>query len=95
MVFDELVSDTGEVERRLHERFAGFRVHPSREFFRIPVREGVRALQEESRSFRVDYGTLTKRIEILSEMRELHGHYLKPEIVGVAIVQLPDVCLSK
>ncbi|MDZ7969847.1 MAG: GIY-YIG nuclease family protein [Nostoc sp. DedSLP03] len=46
VIYDELVSECELVERKLHQRFAAYRVSSDREFFRIPVREAVRALQE-------------------------------------------------
>ena len=65
VVWDELVSDCQEVERRLHERSSEYRVNRAREFFRIPVREAVRALQQEAQTFRVEPSSLTNRWEIL------------------------------
>lgn len=92
VVYDELVSNCEEVEARLHARFAGYRVSAAREFFRIPVREAIRALQEEARAFRVGDVALSNRKEILQVLRLKYPEYLKSDITAVAIVQLPDVC---
>lgn len=92
VVWDELVSDCQEVERRLHERFSKYRVNRAREFFRIPVREAVRALQQEAQPFRVKPSSLTNRREILDDLRAKYADYLRPDIVAAAIIQLPGVC---
>ena len=92
VVYDELVSDAAKVESRLQSRFEGYRVHSAREFFRIPVREAVRALQEEARHFSLNETALANRVEILPQLKSRHERYLKPDIAGVAIVHLPDVC---
>lgn len=92
VIYDELVSDCQVVEERLHERFSGYRVNRAREFFRIPVSEAVRALQQEAQPFRVEVSSLTNRIEILADLRAKYADYLKPDIVATAIVQMPGVC---
>jgi hypothetical protein len=92
VVYDELVSDCQLVESRLHQRFAGYRVSPDREFFRIPVREAIRALQEEAAVYSVCGAALSNRVEILPSLEQKYREYLKPDIFAVAVVQLPDVC---
>jgi hypothetical protein len=92
VVYDELVSDCEEVERRLHTRFAGYRVNRNREFFRIPIKEAVKALQQEAAAFRVLSDTPTDRVEIFEELRDKYSSWLKPDIISAAIVQLPHVC---
>jgi T5orf172 domain len=92
VVYDELVSDCELVESRLHERFSGYRVSSGREFFRVPVREAVRALQEEAAIHSIQEAKLHNRIEILPALKQKYDKYLKPDIVGVEIIQLPDVC---
>src|SRR6185312_6931432 len=48
VVYDELVSDCGLVESKMHARFANFREVGDREFFRMPVKLAVRPLREEA-----------------------------------------------
>jgi hypothetical protein len=92
VIYDELVSDCQAVESAIHERLAGYRVTDDREFFRVPVKEAIRTLQEEASEHVVDPHFLKRRVEILPALRQIYGNYLKPDIVSVAIVQPPGVC---
>ncbi|SMO89149.1 hypothetical protein SAMN06273567_106151 [Geodermatophilus aquaeductus] len=92
VVYDELVSDPREVERRIHERFKAYRVEDRRGFFRIPVKAAVVALQYGARDFPVapDEG---ERAEILSQLHIRYRYWIKYGIVSVAIVQLAGAVL--
>jgi hypothetical protein len=92
VIYDELVSDCGEVEAAIHRRLASYRVSDDREFFRIPVKEAIRILQEEAAGFRVNPLALKRRVEILDPLKEIYRGYLKSDIISVAIVQPPGVC---
>lgn len=92
VIYDELVSDCNAVEDAVHRRLAGYRVSDDREFFRVPVKEAIRTLQEEAARYRVNPLNLKRRVEILSVLKDLYRGYLKPDIVSVAIVQPPGVC---
>lgn len=92
VVYDELVSECELVERKLHQRFAAYRVSSDREFFRIPVREAVRALQEEAAICKISDSVLLNQVEVLPQLKQYYSKYLKPDIASVAIVQLSDVC---
>ena len=92
VVYDELVSDCEEVENRLHMRFDGYRVNAAREFFHVPVREAIRALQDEALAFKVNAPALSNRMEILPALKAKYPRYLKPDIFAVSIVQPPGVC---
>src|ERR1035438_1446002 len=46
VVYDQLVGDCQAVEDALHERFAAARASVSKEFFRVPSKEAILALQE-------------------------------------------------
>jgi len=89
VLYDELVEDCYEVERRLHEQFAGYRVAKDREFFRVPPKEAIRALQEEASKSKVTRPL--ERVSILNELRDKYPGSLKPDITDIEIVQLPDV----
>ncbi len=92
VIYDELVSDCNAVESAIHNRLAGYRVSDDREFFRIPVKEAIKTLQEESAAYRVTNLVLKRRVEILPALKEIYRGYLKPDIISVAIVQPPGVC---
>lgn len=92
VIYDEIVSDSEIVEHRLHQRFAGYRVSPNREFFRIPVKEAVKALREEARHFQISPLTIPERLEVLPQLQRRFLTVLKPDIVSAAIVQYSDIC---
>ncbi|MBG1267185.1 GIY-YIG nuclease family protein [Nostoc sp. WHI] len=92
VVYDELVSECELVESKLHQRFAAYRVSSDREFFRIPVRDAVRALQEEAAIYKISDSVLSNQVEVLPQLKHYYSKYLKLDIASVAIVQLVDVC---
>ena len=92
VIYDEIVSDCEEVEHRLHQRFAGYRVSPNREFFRVPVKEAIKALREEAQHFQISPLTIPERVEVLPQLKRRFSTLLKPDIVAVAIVQYSDIC---
>jgi hypothetical protein len=93
VVYDELVNDCKEVERRMHKRFEGYRVKDDREFFRVRVKNAVRALHEEAANFLIKESEFTNRVEILDLLRAKFGDDLQPDLVSVSIIQFPEVCL--
>ena len=92
VLYDDLVTDCNAVEAAIHRRLAGYRVSEDREFFRIPVKEAIRTLQEEAAACRVNPLALKRRVEILPTLKEIYRGYLKPDIISAAIVQPPGVC---
>jgi hypothetical protein len=89
VLYDELVNDCQAVEWCLHEQFADYRVAKDREFFRVPPKEAIRALQAEAAKSKVTRPL--DRVSILEDLRRKYSNALKPEITAVEIVQLPDV----
>lgn len=71
VVYDELVTDCKFVETRLHQRFDDYRCQPNREFFRIPIREAIRGLMEESAGFIVPRIGANSGVEILPDLRKV------------------------
>ncbi len=92
VLYDELVTDCEEVERRLHAIFDGYRHADDREFFHVPPKQAIQALQRIAGEFRVADAALTNRVEILDALRAKHGDIFADDLVSVAIVQLTDVC---
>jgi hypothetical protein len=90
LVYDELVSDCRAVERHLHERFGAHRVNRKREFFRVPVRQAIAALQDEARAYPV-VPRLEDRQDILPRLEQRFRRWLRPDLVGTYIVQAGDL----
>ncbi|MBD2436455.1 GIY-YIG nuclease family protein [Nostoc sp. FACHB-110] len=97
VVHEEFVSDCVAVEKRLHKMFSDYRINPNREFFRIPLKEAVRALQQVANVYRVannqpiEYNSV-QAVEILPRLQHLYPKYLKPEIKSVQMIQRDDIC---
>jgi hypothetical protein len=51
VIYDEIVADAKQVEDLLHARFSEYRTKKNKEFFQIPPKEAIRALQEMARRF--------------------------------------------
>ena len=53
VLYDELVADAEQVERLLHMRFSAYQTKKNKEFFQIPPKEVIKALQEMTLTFPV------------------------------------------
>lgn len=97
VVYEEHVSDCRAVEQRLHQIFVAYRINPNREFFRIPLKEAIRALQQVASEFKVS-GTQrasyqsAQAVEIFPRLYTKYSNYLRPEIKSVMMVQRDGVC---
>jgi T5orf172 domain len=87
LVYDELVSDCRAVERHLHKRFAAYRVNRRREFFRVPVREAIAALQEEAKAYPVT-PRAEERLDILPQLERRFRRWLHTDLIGAYIIQV-------
>ena len=92
VIYDELVSNCEAVEKMLHQRFAGYRVNKSREFFRIPIKEAIKGLQNEAKNFPIGDIEDSQKVEILPQLEAIYKNYLKPDIKSVKIIHLDNVC---
>jgi hypothetical protein len=91
LVYDELVSDCRAVERHLHERFAAYRVNKKREFFRVPVRQAIAALQEEAKAYLPVTPRAEERLDVLPQLEHRFRRWLRTDLVGVYIIQVGDL----
>lgn len=98
VIHEEYVTDCEVVESQLQDHFAPFRIHPKREFYRIPIKDAVRALTETAIKYRApshfepDYEP-SQAIEISHRLRLKYGTYVRPEIASVKIVHKDLTCL--
>lgn len=90
VVYDELVSDCGLVESKMHERFSNFREAGDREFFRMPVKIAVRGLREEAGPYLVPESALQIRCEILTKLHHKFPKCLARNLTSVAVIQVTD-----
>jgi hypothetical protein len=92
VVYDELVSNCKEVEKRLHKKFSAYRVNRNREFFNIPIKEAIKALQKEAAGYPIQQIKSSQEVEMLPQLQERYKTYLKPDIVSTKLVQLESLC---
>jgi hypothetical protein len=93
VIYDELVSDAERVEAILHERFDSFRVNRSKEFFTVPSKDAIRALQEVAMTYQVSPTAPRMVVNLLPHFVSRFSAYLDPRIVAIRFVQLPDAYL--
>lgn len=91
VVYDELVTDSAFVEKRLHKRFDDYRYQPNREFFQIPIREAIRGLMEESIGFLIPRIGANCGVEILPDLKKKYPRYLKPDFHSIKITHSDGV----
>lgn len=90
VVCEEFVSDCDTVERRLHQMFSACRINPNREFFRVPLKEAVRALHEVAAEF--GESETLRGAEMLPQLQLKYAAYLKPDIKSVKMLQRDGLC---
>lgn len=56
VAYAERVSDCDKVERLLHDKLSAVRVNPNREFFRLSVRDAIKAVLEVAAPYKLDEG---------------------------------------
>ena len=91
LIYDELVADCEKAEHELHERFADKRVRKSKEFFRVSAKEAVLAIQEIARRHPVPNDVDCIRVPILPDVQQRFGLAVRPDLVEVNLVQMPEV----
>jgi hypothetical protein len=90
VVCEEFVSDCDTVERRLHQTFDAYRVNPKKEFFKVPLKEAVRALHQVAAEFKGS--EIPRGAEMLPQLQLKYAAYLKPEIKSVRMLQKEGLC---
>ena len=89
LAFEVLSDDCTTFESRFHDTLDDFRVSTNREFFRYPLDRAISLLQELHTPPK---SPTTKYVaeDILERIREQYADWLRPDIVGVSIVQSDD-----
>ena len=92
VLYDEMVSDAKKVEDILHNRFIAFRAKRNKEFFRMPPKEAIMALQEIAKQFPVPTDIITLRVELLSHFKRYFKDYIDPLIISIDLILMPGLC---
>ncbi len=95
IIYDEIVSDADRAEAAIHELLAASRVNRAREFFRIDIRNAIKAVQQICKSFPVDEESEAVSVEVLPLLEVRMRRWLRRELVAVAFVQFSDLCLLR
>ncbi|WP_121685941.1 GIY-YIG nuclease family protein [Micromonospora sp. BL1] len=90
VAYEELVSDCGAVEQLLHQRFAEWRVNSRREFFRIPLKDAIVALQQAAEMHPID-ATHEEKVDILPQLESRLRRWLRRDLVALHISVVQDI----
>jgi T5orf172 domain len=89
VAFELFAENHEELEQKLHEHLAEFRVAGNREFFRYPLRLAIQQLQELSSPPQESSSAYCAE-SIFQKLSEKYKAWLKPTIVDVRIVQTQE-----
>jgi T5orf172 domain len=92
LLYDELVSDTKQVEALLHSRFADYRVKRNKEYFQMPPTAAIKALQEVATRFVVPPKTPVLVADLWPHFQQHFSGFLAPNIKGIRLLQMPATC---
>lgn len=90
VAYEELVSDCVAVEQFLHQRFQQWRVNARREFFRIPLKDAIAALQQAATRYPID-ATREEKVDILPQLESRLRRWLRRDLVGLYISVVQDI----
>ncbi|MEV4076662.1 GIY-YIG nuclease family protein [Nonomuraea fuscirosea] len=91
VIYDELVANCKAVESALHARFVSRRVNNRREFFWVPPKEAILALQELALVSPLTRLGGATRINLLPQCEARYRRWLRIDLVGLDLVQLTDI----
>lgn len=92
VLYDEMVADAKQVEELLHARFSEYRTSKNKEFFQIPPKQAIRALQEMAVRFPVPSTVPSLVVDLSPHFTRYFAAYLDPMVASVRLVQLPGIC---
>ena len=87
VLWQELVHDSDEVEKEIHERFKTSRVNSRREFFEVEPQEAIQTLMEVARFYHFDLSAKSPRVPIFEELKAKFGSDLRPDIMAVNVAE--------
>jgi hypothetical protein len=86
----EIFSENHEqLEAAIHAELSAFRLTDRREFFHYPLHEAITKLQELNRAT-TEPGMRFVAEDITARLQEKYSNHLRPDIVAVRIVQVPE-----
>jgi len=92
VLYDALVADSVRVEQLLHQRFASYRSSRHKEFFHVPPKEAILALQELTTKFVVPADGEALSADLLPHFKKYFHPWLDQSLLSIHLVQLPGVC---
>lgn len=92
VLYDEIVAEAKQVESLMHSRFSEYRTKRNKEFFQVPPKEAIMALQEIALRYPIPTSTTILTADLLPHFTRYFGAYLDPSVISIKIVQLPGIC---
>lgn len=92
VLYDELVSDSKQVEELLHSQFCAYRFKRNKEFFRIPPKEAIKALQSLAIEYSIPPSTPSLKTNLLPHFKQYFSKYIDDSIEAINLVLQPNVC---
>ena len=91
VVFEIFSNNYSDLEKKIHERLAEYRVSNNREFFNYPIKDAIRLLIELNRIYKIDFiEDRYEAISIFEEMKSRFGSKLRSDIVSIKLVQVNE-----
>ncbi|PPA80806.1 hypothetical protein C4A76_25360 [Brevibacillus laterosporus] len=87
VAYDLYTGDCVQLERDLHEKLSDFRVNQNREFFRYPLNDAIKLLQEISSNNTLQKHSTYEAVEILLKLKEKYGDWINLDISSVRVYQ--------
>ncbi|NTU28833.1 GIY-YIG nuclease family protein [Brevibacillus sp. HB1.1] len=87
VAYDLYAQDCVKLERELHEKLSDFRVSQNREFFRYPLNDVIKLLQDLSSNSTSQKNTTYEAVEILGNLKEKYNDWIISEISSVRVYQ--------
>lgn len=89
VAFEIFSEEHDRLEALVQNELADFRVSQNREFFRYPLHQAIKLLQELNTPAQHRESVFSAE-DVTDRLRRKHGGYLKPDIVSVRLVQPGD-----
>ncbi|AFZ45299.1 hypothetical protein PCC7418_3180 [Halothece sp. PCC 7418] len=87
VAFEIFSDEHEELEADFHKELHDFRISDNREFFNYPLNQAIILLQKLNNS-QLSKEFIAQAEDIFEPLKKRYLHYLRPEIIGVRIVQI-------
>jgi hypothetical protein len=89
LAFEVYSEEHQQLEDEIHNKLEDFRVNPNREFFRYPLKDAIKILDELSMKSKSSKGIFSA-LSIFGVLKEKYLSWISPDITDVQIVQTDE-----